>query len=608
MFGVTPGGDFFRYPHEEPENGNLVWGVKRVVGSGWHIGRTLAGPDGVVYSMVAATGELRRYRWNESAAGGQGGWDSWNGAQFRVVGGGWSRYSQAAHRNKVTVDEKGRLYQITPEGSLKVFAWSGDDATGGWTAETADGKVLDTGWGQYDLVVAAGDGVLYARRPSGELFRFRWHAASDRFVQHAAPAGAGWNMFNRIFSAGGDVLYGTRADNGGELLWYRYDEVSGTWADTGRDVGKLVGFGWHGELDVVANPNGCRLSGNALPTRPSVPVRRDAPTAVRQAPDGKLSYFYTNSEGGLTAATQRYPDDFSFLDYQTFTGHHGFSGVPGAAVRGDGRFEVLANSSDDGEYRGRTQQVRNGAWGPGGVAPQGGWLLGDPVAAPEVGGALSWFGVDASGGLWRRTQVAADGAYLPWRRITASGLSADLTALRNGDAVDVVARFADGTARVARVNGSAQLSWRTVGSGVTGLPAAVAHGGGALQVFTRRDDGYVHTQREAGGAFPGTWQRVGDLQAAGSPAAVLTGDGLVELAARGDDGYVHQAGQQAPAGGFGNWTIRYFEDAATDPAGLVLASGSPVFTWRTPGGLIATSYVAPWRRAASGAAGTTARG
>jgi hypothetical protein len=43
-------------------------------------------------------------------------------------------------------------------------------------------------------------------------------------------------MFSRIFSVGGDVLYGTRTVGAGEMLWYRYNEGTDTWADTGRDT------------------------------------------------------------------------------------------------------------------------------------------------------------------------------------------------------------------------------------------------------------------------------------------------------------------------------------------------------------------------------------
>lgn len=253
VFGVTQSGSLFVYPHQEPENGDWSWGAKRSgVGSGWNIGRTLAGPGGVVYSMVAGNGELRRHLWNGN------GWDTFDGgAPYRVVGNGWSRYTQAEHRNKVTVDEKGRLYEIDTEGHLKVFVW--DDAGDDWTLETRGGKTITTGWNRYDLLVAAGDGVLYARKPNGELFRSRYHAGSDQLVQDDSRVGNGWHRFNRIFSPGGDILYGTRADNGGELLWYRYLEDTKKWANSSR--GKLVGTGWYDELDVVATTDDCGLTG-----------------------------------------------------------------------------------------------------------------------------------------------------------------------------------------------------------------------------------------------------------------------------------------------------------------------------------------------------------
>ncbi|MEU4449471.1 hypothetical protein, partial [Actinosynnema sp. NPDC023926] len=76
------------------------------------------------------------------------------------------------------------------------------------------------------------------------------------------------------------------------------------------------------------------------------------------------------------------------------------------------------------------------------------------------------------------------------------------------------------------------------------------------------------------------------------PAAVLRTGGLVELAVRGTDGLVHQSSQVAPAGGFGPWTVHYFEDATTDPTGLLLSNGSPIFTWRSTDGSIRTVFVA----------------
>ncbi|WP_369799844.1 tachylectin-related carbohydrate-binding protein [Micromonospora sp. HK10] len=40
----------------------------------------------------------------------------------------------------------------------------------GWSIK---GCTLDSGWGQYDMIVAAGPGVLHARTPAGPLYRHR---------------------------------------------------------------------------------------------------------------------------------------------------------------------------------------------------------------------------------------------------------------------------------------------------------------------------------------------------------------------------------------------------------------------------------------------------
>jgi len=581
VFAVTPAGDMFVYPHNEPETGAASWGPRRTIGSGWNGGRSLAGPDGVMYRMQATTGDLLRYRWNGT------GWDTWNGLSYRDVGGGWGRYAQTAYRNHVTVDGRDRLYSVTSQGELQVFAWTGDHATGAF----APAKVLDTGWNQYNLIVATDDGVLYARTPEGALFRFRYNAASERFTQYRTQVGGGWNTFNRIFSPGGDVLYASRADNGGELLWYRYHEDTANWANNGR--GKSIGIGWYGQLDVVAGVDNCRLSGYPVPSRPAVPQRFDAPTTPVQGTDGLVTFFYVNSAGGLTAGKQRYAGDYEIIEYQVIADYHKFTGAPGVGVRADGRIEAVANSHDDADYRGRAQSVANGSWGPiTDITTHHGWMAGDPVVAGDANGTLAIYAVDDAGALWRRTQIAPNGAYAAWRKLGGNGLTTDFTLVRNGAALDVVARFSDGALRTARYSGGTLGTWRAIGGDATGKPAAVAHGNGDLQVFTRATDGTVRTQRETSGVFSGTWQTIGDLAAAGSPAAVLRADGLIELAVRGTDSLVHQSSQIAPAGDFGPWTVHYFEDAATDPTGLLLSTDSPIFTWRSADGSIRTVFIA----------------
>ncbi|WP_367129348.1 tachylectin-related carbohydrate-binding protein [Saccharothrix sp. HUAS TT1] len=577
IFGVTQAGSMFVYPHNEPETGVANWGLKRTIGTGgWNGDRTLAGPNGVIYRLDGTTGDILRYHWNGT------GWDTWNGEQFRDVGGGWRRYVQAAYRNHVTVDGRDRLYSVTAEGHLQFFAWTGDHATGSW----APARVLDTGWNQYDLIVASDDGVLYARNPGGDLFRFRWNAASERFTQYRERVGSNWNTFTHVFSAGGDILYGTRTGTQA-LVWYRYHEDTATWSG-----GKIIGSGWADELDVVADTNDCRLTGYPVPTRPSVPQRLDAASTPVQGTDGLVTFFYVNSAGGLTAGKQRYAGDYEIIEYQVIADYHQFTGTPGVGVREDGRLEALANSHDDAAYRGRVQSTANGAWGAiTGVTAHQGWMLSDPVVVSEANKTLTVYAVDDAGALWRRTQIALNGAYLPWRKIGGTGLTTDFALVRNGTALDVVARTGDGALRTARHSGGTLGAWRTIGTDVTGKPAAVVHANGDLQVFARATDGTVRTQRESGGVFPGTWQTIGNVTTAGSPAAVLRAGGLMELAVRGTDGLIHQSSQVAPAGGFGPWTVHYFEDAATDPTGLLLTSGSPIFTWRSTDGSIRTVFI-----------------
>ncbi|WP_033443574.1 tachylectin-related carbohydrate-binding protein [Saccharothrix sp. NRRL B-16314] len=448
-------------------------------------------------------------------------------------------------------------------------------------------KVLDTGWNQYNLIVATDDGVLYARTPNGDLFRFRWNPASDRFTQYRERVGWGWAIYNRVFSPGGDILYGTRTDTQ-QLVWFRYGEDTATWAG-----GTAIGSGWSDELDVVADTNSCRLTGYPVPTRPSVPQRSDAATTPVQGTDGLVTFFYVNSAGGLTAGKQRYAGDYEIIEYDVIADYHQFTGAPGVGVREDGRLETLANSHDDAAYRGRVQSTANGSWGPiTGVTTHQGWMLSDPVVVSEADKTLTVYAVDDGGALWRRTQVAPNSAYMPWRKIGGTGLTTDFTLVRNGTALDVVARSGDGSLRTARYAGGTLGTWRAIGTDTTGKPAAVAHANGDLQVFVRATDGTVRTQRESGGVFPGAWQTIGNIIAAGSPAAVLRAGGLVELAVRGTDGLVHQSSQVAPAGGFGPWTVHYFEDAATDPTGLLLTSGSPIFTWRSTDGSIRTVFIA----------------
>ncbi|MEV6242266.1 tachylectin-related carbohydrate-binding protein [Lentzea sp. NPDC051838] len=587
VIGVTPSGSLFTYPHEEPENGNFVWGAKQSVpSSGWQTGRTLAGPSGVIYSLHGATGELRRFRLNGSQWVTQPG-----GGEYRVVGSGWGRYSQAEHRNKVTIDEKGRLFEINPDGLLKMFVWEGGD-DGWWSAESGGGKILDTGWNQYNLIVAAGDGVLYARKPDGTLFRFRYDAAADQFIQYGKHVGNGWQMFNRVFSPGGDTLYGTwPGQNGqGQLLWYRYLEDTNTWApgDPNTGLGKVVGTGWYGELDVVADTNSCRLTGYPATPRPVVRANFTAPVTLVEGSDKLANYFFVNDRGTLYHGHQRRSDDLLLVDHTPLTGYEKFTGTPAAGLQVSNKLEVQAHSYDDADARGKTQTSVNGTWGAG-LAAHRGHLAGDSVLVKGSDGLLSSFGV-AGGKLWYRKQIAADGVFPAWRSLGGADLTSDFTVVRNGDSFEVVARHTDGSVRAARLTNGVLGEWKNLGgTDAAGKPAVVLHpGDGTLQVLVRKADNKVYTQKQNSAGWPGAWTIIDGLTAAGAPAAVMTQRGTIEAVVRGTDNLVYTTGQNQQYGSFRTWTVRDTHEAATDVSTTAWSDGSWLITWRDPLGELYT--------------------
>ncbi|SHF00633.1 Trypsin [Streptoalloteichus hindustanus] len=250
LYVVRNDGEVREYQHTDPKNGSFSWADYngRIIGGGWLGARTVAAPDGVFY-LAVQNGEFRRYRWNGN------GWDTNQaGSQYDVLenGNGWDRYVTPDYRNRMTVDTNGHVYTIEPDGKLH---WRSYDPA----SKKLDHRVLAGDWGQYDLIVGAGPGVLYTRTPNGDLFRHVYDAKSGQWTQQAKRNGSGWNMFNSIISVGGEILYGARPDNNGELLWYRYQFLNGTWADTGRDLGKLVGTGWYNEFNITAAPDGCRV-------------------------------------------------------------------------------------------------------------------------------------------------------------------------------------------------------------------------------------------------------------------------------------------------------------------------------------------------------------
>lgn len=264
IWNARTDGSLWRYVHLDPAGGAVSWSQpSSPIGSGWD-GRTLAGRGGVIWDVHRnhgagdpyASGSLKRWVYSTTS-----GWSGGN-----QVGSGWDRYLTAEYKNRITVDERNRIFMVDDQGRLKVYLW--DDATGQWVNGVGD--VLDTGWGRFDSVTAAGDGVLYARKPTGELFRFKYDFATSSWTQKDKPVGVGWQMFSEIFSPGADILYGRGSTGtspwdgqpGPVLRWYRHSDNTDTWAPSGPDhMGVTIGSGWNTEIHVTSAPDSCALAG-----------------------------------------------------------------------------------------------------------------------------------------------------------------------------------------------------------------------------------------------------------------------------------------------------------------------------------------------------------
>ncbi|MDX3518254.1 tachylectin-related carbohydrate-binding protein [Streptomyces scabiei] len=260
IWSVRQNGDLHRYVHHSAADGGLTWTDGTKVGNGW-FGRMIAGPGNVVWDVhkrveagdPARDGTLKRWVWNNG---------SWLGGD--VVGSGWELYFTPEYKNRITVDSQGRIIVIDAQGRLRYYVW--DAARGTWA--NGAGETIEGGWDRFDSITAAGDGVLYARKTNGDMFRFAYDFAAKRFVQRDKPVGTGWQMFSEVFSPGGDILYGRGAqgkDPWGSgtvpvLRWYSYHDNVDSWEPGAQDgTGRSVGTGWDTERNVSAQAGACTL-------------------------------------------------------------------------------------------------------------------------------------------------------------------------------------------------------------------------------------------------------------------------------------------------------------------------------------------------------------
>ncbi|GAB2922527.1 hypothetical protein GCM10027280_07200 [Micromonospora polyrhachis] len=597
VFAADASGKLWRYPLNAPGSTGSSWSTAKHIGNGWQTyGRVLGGPGGRVYGINS--NGLYRYRWTSS------GWEMTNGSAAQRISTGFTQFATASARNKITVDERGDFYAVDAEGRLRTYRY--DEAAGAWSFSS---RLLDTGWGRFNLIVAAGPGVLYARDATdGRLFRYRYDPESQRWIDYQLQLGTGWNAFSKgIFSAGGDTLFGIEGN--GTLAQYRFREDTNTWVILRRTIGSS----WHNFGNVAATTDACKLAVSHVPARPSVPVAQNAATTVTQAASNSIELTHTDNIGRLLHGRMS-PDNFSSLQMTAVSGNDGFSGVPALSENTQNLVRITSRNINSDVWT-RTQST---AGSPGWSAwtDLGGRMASGPAVVRLSNQREVLFAVDAGGALWARWQDPVHADLLAWRKLGGSGLVGTPVAVPLADASALVV-VADntGTLRAARYSGGVLQEWTSLGgSGLTGTPAVVVMPGYRLRIFSRDAQGrIVATERRTDGTFTGTWATVGGtgVTPAGSPSALLSPvTGRIGVYVRGTDGYIHYAAETAQGSGtWGDWIPAQdaFETYATDPTAFSFtnANGPNVaYLARTPSGTLRLYTVhepASWAAGADGA-------
>lgn len=560
IYRITAAGEMYLYQYNEPENGTDLSFQPNPprIGTGWHLGRPVGALDGNVY-MAWNDGALRRYRWNGTS------WDTFTGgAQFEIIEpSGWERYNTTEYKNRITVDAEGHIYTIEPDGNLH---WRAYDTT----THTMRHRVINGNWSQFNLITAGSRGVLYARTPAGLLYRYRYHADSQRWLMYGRQIGSSWNIFDRVFSSGGDVLYGVQPDH--RMLWYRWDENTEAWIS---NTSRLIGAGWN-DWTTTGVPNACQRVGTSVPTRPSFPAQPHGTVTLLGTSDDHVHLSYVDPEGRAAHAEAADLSGNTPIGFSVIPGLTGVTATTAMSEYQDGRVLLSANGTDT-DLR-ETVRGTDDIWGT--PSPGGGFMATASSSVRLTGDIVATFALDGAYGLWMRKQFTANGALGGWLPVGETPLAHQrLTLVPTSAGVRVIGLGRDGKFQTATYENNTLSAWTSLGGGTfTGTASAVVMPDGTLQVFATDSTGAVQTTRQTTSGFPGTWTALSGLTAAGSPSAIMAPDGTLQVVVRGADNYPYYAGQPTPgASTFNGWrTITTSEETSTDPTALAVPSAS---TW-----------------------------
>ncbi len=570
FFNATTSGTLQRRQYSTPGRAGGTWTTPTTPGTGgWqNFGRILGGPDGRIYGINS--NGLHRYRWTGTT------WENHDGKQGPAIHTGFTQFASAVHRDKITVDELGDFYLIDGNGVLRWYRYA--ESTKTWPSF---GRVLDTGWNKYNLLVATSPGVLYARATSdGRVYRYRFDPVSQRWLDRdRLVGGTGFANFTKgLFSAGDDTLYGIQTN--GDLQQFRYREDILNWELTYN----RIGTGW-GFPNVFTMTNACHQGAISSPARPPTPIQPDSSITVVQAPSattarGTLEIAFADNIGQLRHGRAN-PDSLGTIQWSAVPGVDAYTGKPAVVADAQDRVNLFAHevTSDIATLRQKTVAMPD--WEP--WLGLGGAMRSGPAVVRLSDNTMALFAFDADGLLWQRQMATAEGFPPPWSPVAGGGLTGTTS-------TPVVVAGADGAATIFAVTaagavvtatwraGALTSGWVNLGStGFTGTPSATVLPGRRVMVIAGHADGSVGAQlQNTDGTWPGSWTTVGDtsITPAGPPSAALSPTtGRMYAFVRAPDGVIHASWQIVP----GSATWSPWTDASS---GLSYTTDPTAFTWQ----------------------------
>jgi hypothetical protein len=235
-------GDMFWYRHTGRSRGTANFannGTGLKIGNSWNwYTHVFAANDGVIYGVTPA-GDLYWYR-HQGRSDGTAVFA--NGGSRIKIGSGFGVFE------KLFAADDGVLYGITPTGDLYWYQHQGRSDGTAVFANSGTGIKVGSGFNGFNKVFAAEDGVLYGITPTGDLYWYQHQGRSDGTVVFAnsgtgIKVGSGWNSYTQVFAADDGVVYGTTSS--GDLYWYQHlGRSDGTWVWANNGFGIKVGWGW----------------------------------------------------------------------------------------------------------------------------------------------------------------------------------------------------------------------------------------------------------------------------------------------------------------------------------------------------------------------------